>query len=194
MERAGLRNASIAADLQATFNDVMKLPGALSVISSSPDLIKVTELDTKLTRQELHSLQSVGKKDPVWVDWHDWIGKKHLGNFLLGQDAFDFRSALKSVTENVQVDCSAVDEQRMFIVDTRGFGDTRHMGTKNTEAENLATDASHFIVEPSKTIFMAQYGIHVFFAMVRADSRELFSTNKLLDLLDILATIGTILY
>ena len=92
------------------------------------------------------------------------------------------------------MDCSAVDEQRMFIVDIPVFGDTRRMGTKNNEAENLVTDASHFIVELSKTIFMAQYGIHVFIAMVRADSRELFSTNKLLDLLDILATTGTILY
>ena len=78
VECAGLRDASIAADLQATFNDVMKLPGALSVISSSPDLINVTELDAKLTREELHSHQSVGKKDPVWVDWHDWIEKKHF--------------------------------------------------------------------------------------------------------------------
>ena len=140
-----------------------------------------------LTKEELHSLQSVGENDLVWVEIGvTGMGKSALGNFLLGKNAFQVRSGLQSVTEKAQVDCSTVNEQRVCIVDTPGFGDTRHIATKNTEAENLAKDAAHLIVELSKTMLMARHGIHAFFVVVRADSRELFSTIKLLDLLDIL--------
>ena len=147
----------------------------------------MSELHTDLTKEDLRHLQSVGQNDLVWVEIGvTGVGKSTLGNFLLGKDAFKVGSALKSVTDKAEVDCSAVNDQRMCIVDTPGFGDTRRMVTKNTEAENLASDAAHLIVELSKTMLMAQHGINAFFVVVRADSRELFSTMKLLDLLDIL--------
>ena len=147
----------------------------------------MSELHTDLTKEDLRYLQSVGQNDLVWVEIGvTGVGKSTLGNFLLGKDAFKVGSALESVTDKAEVDCSAVNNQRMCIVDTPGFGDTRHMVTKNTEAENLASDAAHLIVELSKTMLMAQHGIDAFFVVVRADSRELFSTMKLLDLLDIL--------
>ena len=40
------------------------------------------------------------------------------------------------------------------------------MVIKNTEAENLASDAVHLIVELSKTMLMAQHGINAFFVVV----------------------------
>ena len=140
-----------------------------------------------LTKEDLRYFQSVGQNDLVWVEIGvTGVGKSTLGNFLLGKDAFKVGSALISVTEKAEVDCSVVNNQRMCIVDTPGFGDTRRMVTRNTEAENLASDATHLIVELSKTMLMAQHGISAFFVVVRADIRELFSTVKLLDLLDIL--------
>ena len=147
----------------------------------------VTKLDMNLTTEELRSLQIVGEKDLVWVEIGvTGVGKSTLGNFLLGKDAFEVVGGLESVTDNAQVDCSTDDEQRVCIVDTPGFGHTRFMATKNTEAETLASGAVQLIVALSKTMLMAQYGIHAFFVVVRADNRELFSTMKLLDLLDIL--------
>ena len=140
-----------------------------------------------LTSEELHSLQTVSDKDLVWVEIGvTGVGKSTLGNFLLGKNAFKVGGALVSVSEKAQVDCSAMDGQRLCIVDTPGFCDTRRMDTKNTEAENLANESAHLIVDLSKTMLMARHGIHAFFVVVRADSRELFSTTKLLDLLDIL--------
>ena len=147
----------------------------------------MTKSDINLTREELHSLQTVSENDLVWVEnGVTGVGKSTLGNFLLGKNAFKVGGALVSVTEKAQVDCSAMDGQRLCIVDSPGFCDTRRMDTKNTEAENLANDSAHLIVELSKTMLMARHGIHAFFVVVRADSRELFSTTKLLDLLDIL--------
>ena len=60
------------------------------------------------------------------------------------------------------------------------------MGTYNTEGENWNSDAAHLIVELSKTLLMARHGIIALFVVVQADSRDWFSTMKLLDLLDIL--------
>ena len=147
----------------------------------------MAESDINLTREELHSLQTVSENDLVWVEIGvTGVGKSTLGNFLLGKNAFKVGGALVSVTEKAQVDCSAMDGQRLCIVDTPGFVDSHRMGTQNTEAENLSNEAAHLIVELSKTMLMARHGIHAFFVVVRADSRELFSTTKLLDLLDIL--------
>ena len=147
----------------------------------------MTKSDINLTREELHSLQTVSENDLVWVEIGvTGVGKSTLGNFLLGKNAFKVGGALVSVTEKAQVDCSAMDGQRLCVVDSPGFGDTRRIDTKNTEAENLANDSAHLIVDLSKTMLMARHGIHAFFVVVRADSRELFSTTKLLDLLDIL--------
>ena len=144
-------------------------------------------MNLNLSNEELHSLQNVSEKDLVWVEIGvTGVGKSTLGNFLLGKNAFKVGGALVSVTEKAQVDCSTMDGQRLCIVDTPGFGDTHRMGTQNTEAENLSNEAAHLIVELSKTMLMARHGIHAFFVVVRADSRELFSTTKLLDLLDIL--------
>ena len=141
----------------------------------------------KLTREELHSLQTVSEDDLVWIEIGvTGVGKSTLGNFLLGQHVFEVGGGLVSVTDKGQVGCSVLDGQRMCIVDTPGFGDTHRIGTQNTEAENLANDAAHLVVELSKTMLMARHGVHAFFVVVRADSRELFSTTKLLDLLDIL--------
>ena len=141
----------------------------------------------KLTREELHSLQTVNKDDLVWIEIGvTGVGKSTLGNFLLGRHVFKVEGGLVSVTDKGQVGCSVLDGHRMCIVDTPGFGDTHRMGTQNTEAENLANDAAHLVVELSKTMLMARHGVHAFFVVVRADSRELFSTTKLLDLLDIL--------
>ena len=147
----------------------------------------MSELHTDLTKEDLRYLQIVGQNDLVWVEIGvTGVGKSTLGNFLLGKDAFKVGSGFESVTEKAEVDCSAVNDQHMCIVDTPGFGDTRRMLTKNTEAENLASDAAHFIVELSKTMLMTQHGINAFFVVVRADNRDLSGTKKLLDLLDIL--------
>ena len=147
----------------------------------------MTESDINLTREELHSLQTVSENNLVWVEISvTGVGKSTLGNFLLGKNAFKVGSGLVSVTKKAQVNCSAMDGQRLCIVDTPGLGDPRRMDTKNTEAENLANDSAHLIVELSKTMLIARHGIHAFFVVVRADSRELFSTTKLLDLLDFL--------
>ena len=136
--------------------------------------------------KDLHYLQSVGLNDLVWVGISvTGVGKSTLGNFLLGKNAFKVGNGLVSVTENTEVDCSAVNNQCMCFMDTPGFGHTQRMLTNNNEAENLGSDAAQ-IVELSKTMLMAQNGINAFFVVVRADSRELFSTMKLLDLLDIL--------
>ena len=143
--------------------------------------------DVKLTSEELHSLQTVSEDDLVWIEIGvTGVGKSTLGNFLHGKHVNEVGRGLVSVTDKAQVNCSVLDGQRMCIVDTPGFGDTHHMGTQNTEAENLANDAAHLVVELSKTMLMARHGVHAFFVVVRADSRELFSTTKLLDLLDIL--------
>ena len=149
--------------------------------------VQVEKLDVKLSREELHSLQTVSEDDLVWIEIGvTGVGKSTLGNFLLGKHVFEVGGALVSVTGKAQVGCSVLDGHRMCIVDTPGFGDTHHMGTQNTEAENLANDAAHLVVELSKTMLMARHGVHAFLVVVRADSRELFSTTKLLDLLDIL--------
>ena len=147
----------------------------------------MTKLDVNLTREELGFLQNVNEKDLVWVEIGvTGVGKSTLGNFLLGKDAFKVGSGLKSVTDKAQVDCSVVHEQHFCIVDTPGLRDTRHMGTKNTKAEDLAVDMAHLIVELSKIMLMARHGIHAFFVVVRADNRDLSSTMNLLDLFDIL--------
>ena len=149
--------------------------------------LQMEKPDVKLTREELHSLQTANKDDLVWIEIGvTGVGKSTLGNFLLGKHVFEVGGALVSVTDKAQVGCSVLDGLRMCIVDTPGFGDTHRMGTQNTEAENLANDAAHLVVELSKTMLMARHGVHAFFVVVRADSRELFSTTKLLDLLDIL--------
>ena len=113
------------------------------------------------------------------------VGKNTLGDFLLEKDAFEVGGVLVTVTDKAQLACSVVDGKRVCIVDT-GFGDTNRMGTHNTEGENLTSDAAHFIVELSKTVLMTWHGINALFVVVRADSRDLSSTMKLLDLLDIL--------
>ena len=149
--------------------------------------VQVEQPDAKLTSEELHSLQTVNKDDLVWIEIGvTGVGKSTLGNFLLGKHVFEVGGALVSVTDKAQVGCSVLDRHCMCIVDTPGFGDTHRMGTQNAEAENLAKYAAHLIVELSKTMLMARHGVHAFFVVVRADSRELFSTKKLLDLLDIL--------
>ena len=141
----------------------------------------------KLSREELHSIQTVSEDDLVWIEIGvAGVGKSTLGNFLLGKHVFEVGGALVSVTDKAQVGCSMLGGHWMCIVDTPGFGDTHRMGTQNTEVENLANDAAHLVVELSKTMLMARHGVHAFFVVVRADSRELFSTTKLLDLLDIL--------
>ena len=162
----------------------VQLPCAVDSIFTD---VKKSDMNLNLSNEELHSLQTVSEKDLVWVEIGvTGVGKSTLGNFLLGKNAFKVGGALVSVTEIAQVDCSAMDGQRFCIVDTPGFGDTHRMGTQNTEAENLSNEATHLIVELSKTMLMAQYNIHAFLVVVRADSRGLFTTTKPLDLLDIL--------
>ena len=155
----------------------------VTVHCSFTDLINVTKLDIDLTSGELHSLQNIGTDDLLWVEIGvTGVGKSTLGNFLLGKGAFEYKAALMSVTDRAEVNCSAVNEQRVCIVDTPGFGHTGSIGV-NSEAENWAID---MIVELSKTMLMARHGIHAFLVVVRADNRDLSGTKNLLDQLDIL--------
>ena len=146
--------------------------------------------DLNLTTKELQSLQTISKDDLVWVEIGvTGAGKSALGNFLLRQEVFKVGQPLHSETYKAQLGCSEVDGQRLCIVDTPGFGDTRIMGKTNEEAENLANAAANLTVELSKTMLMARHGVHTFFVVVSASDKQLTGIKELLDLLNILGNI-----